>query len=126
MPDQVDYRLIDSSVTLTPAVSTGGTLSLPAVTGKYHYIYAITAQRTCATALVIGTGALTITTTNLSGSPQWQLGNAMAVGQIEKDIEIVFANCLRSQSAGTATTFVFPAPGTNVTWNATVWYTVGD
>ncbi len=121
--DGLDNPLAASlSVTLAPAANTGGTLTLPAAgANQFHYITAIEIRRH-ATAALAGTAGLSITTTNLTGSPSYRVGNAMVAGGTQKDVEMAYPIPLKSTVANTATTFVFPAPGAAVLWTATVWY----
>lgn len=111
-----------ASVLLQPAANTGGTLTLPAVAGKFHYITSIRISRS-ATAVLAGTATLAITTTNLPGSPAWRVGNVMAAGGTQRDVEYIFDDYpLKSLVANTATTIVLPAPGAAVLWDALVTY----
>ena len=114
-----------NSITASPTAGNAGTVTLPAVPGKYHYISAIHVQRS-ATAALAGTATLAITTTNIATAPQWQVGNAMAAGGTQLDIQAAFNPPLKSAVAGTATTLVMPAPGAAVLWNGTVFYMIGD
>jgi hypothetical protein len=75
------------------------------------------------TAALAGTAVLTITTTNLAGSLQWIVGNAMAAGGTQIDLEEEFQpNPLKSSVSNTNTTIVFPNPGAAVQWSCTAYY----
>lgn len=113
------------TVTATAAAGTGFTLTLPGATGQFHYITRIDIMRN-ATAALAGTATLLITTTNLPGSPVWSVGNAMIAGGTQVDVNATFQNPLKSSVAGTATTFVIPAPGAGVLYRANVHYYVGN
>jgi hypothetical protein len=113
------------AVTVTAAANAAATLTLPAAgAGLFHYITALHIART-ATAALAGTATLVITTTNLPGSMAFSVGNAMAAGGTQRDIEIRPANAIKSSVANTATTVVMPAPGAAVLWRAYVFYYVG-
>lgn len=114
-----------ASVTIAPAANTAGTITLPAVAGKYHYITRLDFMRN-ATAALAGSATLAITTTNLPGSLQWEVGNAMIAGGTQTDLSATLVPPLKSAVAGTATTIVFPQPGAAVLWNCTAHYCVGD
>jgi len=109
-------------VVIAPAANTGGTITLPAVAGQFHYITAIEIKR-AATAALAGTATLAITTTNLPGGGTWfRVGNAMVAGGTQTDVTKEFASPIKSSVVNTATTIVFPVPGAAVLWTATVWY----
>lgn len=111
------------AVVLAPALNTGGTLTLPAVTGECHYITSIQITRAASAALA-GSAVLDITSTNLNGL-NWKVGNAMAVGGTQKDVELSFGQPIRSAAPGVASTIVFPAPGAGVQWVVNVTYYTG-
>lgn len=112
-------------VTATAAANTAATATLAAGgAGLFHYITSINCMRN-ATAALAGTATLIITTTNLTGSPAWSVGNAMAAGGTQRDVEYVFHNPLKSTTANTATTVVMPAAGAAVLNRINVGYYVG-
>jgi len=109
----------------TAAANTGVTLTLPAAgAGLFHYITQINITRN-ATAALAGTATLVITTTNLPGTLAWSVGNAMAAGGTQIDVNISFANPLKCSVANTNTTIVMPAPGAAVLWRGNCHYYVG-
>lgn len=112
-------------VTATAAANTGFTLTLPAAgVGLFHYITYMRVARN-ATAALAGTATLVYTTTNLPGSPAWSVGNAMAAGGTQIDIDMSLSSPLKSAAANTATTIVVPAAGVAVLTRANVGYFVG-
>ena len=114
-----------TAVSATAAANTGVTATLPAAgVGLYHYITGIEIMRN-ATAVLLGTATLGITSTNLPGSLAWSVGNAMAAGGTQIDVNRSFDNPLKSSVANTATTIVCPAPGAAVLWRVNVYYYVG-
>lgn len=114
-----------ASVTIDPGAATGGTITLPAVAGKFHYITRLDFIRS-STAALAGTATLQVTTTNLPGSLAWRVGNAMVAGGTQVDLSAAYVPPMKSTVAGTATTFVFPSAGAAVLWNCTAHYCVGD
>lgn len=113
------------TVSSTAAANTGLTVTLPAAgAGLYHYITGIEITRN-ATAALAGTATLVITTTNLPGSRAWSVGNAMAAGGTQIDVNIARDSPIKSSAANTNTTIVMPAPGAAVLWRCNVDYYVG-
>lgn len=110
-----------TSVTISPAANTGGTITLPAVANAFHFITGLHVQRN-ATAALAGTATLAITMTNLPTGLTWRVGNAMAAGGTQADLDLLFVNPLQSVAAGVATTIIFPAPGAAVLWTATCYF----
>lgn len=106
--------------TFTAAANTGGTLTLPAVANAVHNILSIQITRV-ATAALAGSLILDITTTNLNGL-NFKVGNAMAAGGTQKDVELSPTYPIQSAAPGTASTIVFPAPGLDVSWIVNVTY----
>lgn len=117
-------RPADLAVTGTAAANTNLTITIPAVASHYHYITRIEIYRTATTALT-GSATLVITTTNLPGSLAWSVGNLMAAGGTQRDLEITFSNPLRSSAVNTNTTIVMPTPGAAVLWRCNVFYYTG-
>ncbi len=112
------------AVTVTAAANTGATLTIPSVAGLYHYITSLQISRN-ATAALAGTATLVITSTNLPGALAWSVGNAMAAGGTQRDVELSLTCPLKSSVAGTNTTIVMPVPGAAVLWRAVATYYVG-
>ena len=122
-------RVIEQSSTLcqsaTAAANTGLTITLPAAgAGLFHYITGIEITRN-ATAALLGSATLVITTTNLPGSRAWSVGHAMALGGTQIDVNIGRTSPIKSSVANTATTIVMPVPGAAVLWRCNVDYYVG-
>lgn len=111
-------------VTVTAAANTGATITLPAVAGLFIYITSLQIQRN-ATAALAGTATLVITSTNLPGSPAWSVGNAMAAGGTQTDLQYEPCLPLKASAAGVAVTVVMPIPGLAVLWRGNCSYYVG-
>lgn len=112
-------------VTATAAANTAATASLPAAgVGMFHYITSINIMRN-ATAALAGTATIIHTTTNLPGSPAWSVGNAMAAGGTQLDVDFRPTTPLKSLTANTATTVVAAAAGAAVLGRVNVSYYVG-
>lgn len=128
---QADYRIIAQPqptllwVTATAAAGTAITLTIPAPgAGLFHYITYLNVRR--ATNVAEAAAApLTITTTNLPGSPIWTVGTAVPLGGQVVDVDLQLSNPLKSSVANTATTIVAPDPGTNAIWRLNAGYYIG-
>lgn len=120
---KVNHHRVPLVVIQQPAANTGATLTLAAGgAGLFHYITHIRIERS-ATAALAGTASLAITTTNLNGLA-WKVGNLMAAGGTQIDVDQDFTVPIRSAAANTATTIVLPAPGLAVLFSAWVYYHV--
>jgi hypothetical protein len=112
-------------VTVTAAANTIATATLPAGgAGLFHYITYINCMRN-ATAALAGTATLIHTTTNLPGNPAWSVGNAMAAGGTQIDVDYQPAFPLKCSVANTNTTIVMPAAGLAVLNRVNVGYYLG-
>ena len=112
------------SATATGAAAAGVTLTIASPgAGLRHYITGIEITRN-ATAALAGTATLVVTTTNLPGSLAWSVGNAMAAGGTQIDVNREFVHPLQSSAQATATTIVAPAPGAAVLWRINAYYYV--
>jgi hypothetical protein len=112
-------------VTATAAANTAATATLPAAgVGMFHYITSIEITRN-ATAALAGTATIIHTSTNLPGTPAWSVGNAMAAGGTQRDVEYQPACPLKSLVANTNTTVVAAAGGAAVLGRVNVSYYVG-
>lgn len=113
-------------VTVTAAVNTAATITLPAAgVGLFHYITNIHLVRAAAAAVVGGGAAQVVTSTNLPGSPAWSHGDAMAAGTTAIDLDFTPTTPLKSSVANTATTIVMPAPGLTILNRGNCSYFVG-
>ena len=112
-------------VTATAVANAIATATLAAAgAGLFHFITNIHLTRN-ATAALAGTATLVHTSTNLPGNPAWSVGNAMAAGGSQLDLEYTPATPLKSSVANTATTIVMPAAGLAVLNRINVSYYVG-
>lgn len=112
-------------VTAVSAANASATISLPAAgAGLFHYITNIHLMRN-ATAVLLGSATLIHTSTNLPGSPAWSVGNVMAAGGTQLDLDYSPTTPLKSLAANTITTIVMPAAGLAVLNRANVSYYVG-
>lgn len=122
-----DFMIVNTfmpvvSVTNTGAAAAGVTLTIPAPpAGLFNYITGIEVSRT-ATAALAGTATLVITTTNFPNAHAWSVGNAMAAGGTQLDIQNQYTQPIKSALAATATTIVCPAPGAAVLWRTNAYY----
>lgn len=122
----IQVRNIPSNlhVTATAAANTNAVATLPLVAGMFHYITNINIVRN-ATAALAGTATLIHTSTNLPGSPAWSVGNAMAAGGTQEDVNYSPTTPLKSSVAGTNTTITAVAGGAAVLGRVNVSYYLG-
>lgn len=112
-------------VTATAAANTAATATLPAAgAGLFHYITNINITRN-ATAALAGTATIIHTTTNMTGSPAWSVGNAMAAGGTQVDVNEQYPSPIKCSVANTNTTIVAAAGGAAVLGRVNVGYYVG-
>lgn len=113
------------SISATGAAAAAVTLTIPApAAGLFNYITSIDITRN-ATAALAGTATLVVTTTNLPGTLAWSVGNAMAAGGTQIDVNKDYTQPIKSTAAATATTIVAPVPGAAVLWRLNANYYVG-
>lgn len=109
----------------TAAANTLAVATLPAAgPGLFHFVTRISMVRN-ATAVLLGSATLIHTSTNMPGSPAWSVGNVMAAGGTEFDVDYTPGIGLRSLVANTATTFTMQAAGAAVLNRVNVSYYVG-
>ena len=107
-------------VTAVGASGAAVTLTLPAVAAQFHYITFIEIVKYAAAALTGAATPVTVTTTNLPGTPAFTFTTAGAIGTSERDIYNP-NKAIKAAAVNTATTIVCPAT-TGVIWRVNVWY----
>ena len=114
-------KAADQSATITAAAGSAATLTLPAVTGLFHYITRMIIQRHTSALLIAAATPIVVTTTNMPGSKAFSFpADAATQGTVAQEI-LEPSNPMRSSASGTATTVVMPAI-TSVIWRATADY----
>lgn len=116
---QVSAR-IDSPAQSSTSASTGATLTLTPNGGESVYLYTVDIDN-CSNATGGPVGAvLSITTTNISGSPVWTVGTGSTTvatpggpGLCQPSLKIQYPTGLKSATPGTPVTFVLPTFATN-------------
>ncbi len=106
----------------TSAVNAALTVTLPAVSGQFHYITSIQIQKLYN---VIGVASATgniITTTNLPGNPAFTTEQlASAAGTVVTVVSLSMTSPIKSSVVNTATTIVMPQQLQTI-WRANVNY----
>lgn len=104
--------------------TSAATITVPAPPDSLQFVYIIGIDITnCAGASAVTAAAPTfITTTNLSGAPQYALGSGVTAGQCTATPSVAFTNTLRATTAGAAVTFILPTFATNQTVSVNVYY----
>lgn len=124
---QQSSQRLDAALAAQHSHTSAATLTLAAPPGQYVYITGLDISN-CEGATTVTVAAPTyITTTGISGSPQYQVGSGpgTAPGVCSPTPPIDFATPLKSQTAGTNVTFVLPTFITNQTISLNVYYTTG-
>lgn len=120
MPYFPEGQVAPLAVTATGASGAAVTATLPAVAGAYHYLSRIEVTQYAAAATSGSATPVTVTTTNLPGSPALTFPTALAIGTQTQQVWEPVA-LLRAAAAGTATTIVCPAT-TGIIWRVNVIY----
>lgn len=118
-----DSSPADLTVTSTGAANAAITISIPNVSGKFHYITMIEIVKYVTAAIAASATPINITTTNLRNTVI-TMRNVGSIADIETAL-YQFTNPLKSTTVNTATTIVMPAV-TGVVWYATVHYYVAN
>lgn len=105
---------LDAATTVSTAVTTGATITLTPNGGETVYIYQVDIEN-CAGTAVTPAGQTNVTTTNLTGSPIWQIASGSTTGACAQMMSIAYPTGLKATAPGTAVTFVLPAFATNQT-----------
>lgn len=107
--------------------TTGATITITVPeSNKFAYITAIDISNCQGAAAVTPAAPTYITTTNLTGAPQYQVGSGPATaGTCSQTSIINFATPLKSTTAGTNVTFVLPAFITNQVLSVNVYFFFG-
>lgn len=104
--------------------STGATITItPPAGNDFIYITGIDISN-CAGAAVTPAAPTYITTTNITGSPQYQVGSGAGTGLCQP-ASYDFSTPLRAAVLGTAVTFVLPSFVTNQVISVNVYYYTG-
>jgi hypothetical protein len=108
---QVPPAVLTQVATAVSVANTSIRLKLPPNgPGLFHYIVVLQVTRTCTTTIA-GTAVLTISTSNVPGSPAFTMGNACPAGATLNDVTIQPGYPIRSTAANTETEFLCPAIG---------------
>ena len=108
---QAEQRAALLHVSITAAVNTAVTATLPApAAGLFHYITSVQLVKVYSALGVAAGAGVVITSTNLPGTPAWTTEQAAgAVGTAVRVIDYQPTTPLRSAAAAIATTFAAPA-----------------
>lgn len=111
---QTQARL-DTATQVATSATSAATLTLTPSGSQSVVIWGIDVQNCAGATAVTAAAPTTITTTNISGSPAWTLGSGVTAGLCTQSYSVTYSNGLKSQTPGTAVTFVLPAFATNQT-----------
>lgn len=114
-------RPADLQVTSVGASGAAVTLTLPAPGANlFHHIARVSLTLYNVAARTGGATPVTVTSTNLPGSPAWTFPSAGAIGTVDRVLEF-WDIPLKSSAANTASTIVCPAT-TSVIWRVSAAY----
>lgn len=111
---QVAARL-DSATQVGTSATSAATITLTPNGGEAVYVYEIDVNNCAGASAVTAAAPTTITTTNLTGSPNWTLGSGVTAGACAQAFSVSYPGGLKATAPGTAVTFVLPTFATNQT-----------
>ena len=109
--------------------TTGATITLTPTSGQFVYITGIDISNCAGAAAVVPAAPTYITTTNLTGAPQYQAGTGLATtgaGTCQPPIAVSFSSPLKATVITTSVTFVLPTFATNQTISVNVYWYSGN
>jgi hypothetical protein len=115
----------DSATAVGHSHTTGATITLTPTAGQFVYVTGLDISNCQTTTGVTPAAPTYITTTNITGAPQYQLGTGAltAPGTCTPTSVMEFSTPVRSAAVTTAVTFVLPAFATNQVVSVNVyWY----
>lgn len=108
-------------VTATAATGAAATASLPAPgAGLFNYITSVDIQLYATAARTGSATPVTVTSTNLPGSPAWLFPTAQTIGTVAR-YDVPIATAIKSSAANTATTIAAPVATAGL-WRINVGY----
>lgn len=115
----------DAAMLVAHSHTQAATLTLTSAPNQYVYVTGMDISN-CETGTAVAAGSPAyITTTGLSGSPQYQVGTGPATaGTCSPTQTFAFAKPLKAQAIGTNVTFVLPASVANRILSVNVYYFV--
>lgn len=114
-PVQQSSARLDSAAQVTTSATSAATLTLTPNGGEVVYIYEIDVQNCAGASAVTAAAQTSITTTNLTGTPSFQLGSGTTAGACAQNVSMQYPTGLKATAVGTAVTFVLPTFATNQT-----------
>lgn len=110
---------IQNGLTATAAAGSAVTLTIPAPpAGQFHFIWVLQITKTAAALLTAGAVPVTVTTTNIPGTPSFDFDAAADAQGTSVPMTLQPVAPIKSILAATATTIVCPATP-NVIWKVT-------
>lgn len=121
---QVERVPMTLGIQNTGAAGAAVTLTIPLVTGLFHYLDWVRIEHFATALLVVAAAPVIVTTTNIPGTPSFNFrADAVAQGTLTEKV-IQCGAPFRSSVAGTNTTIVCPAT-TAVIWRVSAAYRLG-
>ncbi len=106
---------LDAANQASTSAATGATITITPNGSESVYIFEIDIQNCAGGTAVTAANPTSVTTTNLTGSPIWTIGSGVTAGLCTQSFSVSYPTGLKSQTPGTAVTFVLPTFATNQT-----------
>lgn len=123
---QFSAQHLDWATAAAHSHTTAATVTITAAPAMFIYVTGLDVSN-CETGTAVGAAAPTyITTTGLTGAPQYQIGSGpVAAGTCSPTSSFAFATPIKSTTAGTNVTFVLPTFIANQIVSLNVYYYIG-
>jgi hypothetical protein len=102
--------------------TTASTITLTPLASQFVYIDAIEFDNCAGAGAVTAAAATSVTSTNLVGSPIWQMGSGTAAGSCVQSRFLEFPNAMKASAPGTNVTFVLPTFAANQTIRFSIYW----
>lgn len=119
----------DAATAVGHSHTSAATITLTPTSGQFVYITGLDVSNCSGAAAVTAAAATYVTTTNITGAPQYQVGTGLPVtglGTCQPTHVVYFTGPVRSSVVTTAVTFVLPTFATNQTISVNVYWYSGN
>lgn len=106
---------LDSATRVDTNVTSASTTTLTPNAGESVYVEEVDVHSCAGGSAVTAAAPTTVTTTNLVGSPAFTVASGATAGVCTQTLVVQYPFLLKSQTPGTAVTFVMPTFATNQT-----------
>jgi hypothetical protein len=121
-PVQQTATMNNAATAAAHSHTSAATITITVPAGNYAYITGLDISD-CATGTAVTAAAPTyVTTTNITGAPQYQIGSGVTAGLCQPTASLAFSQPIKSAVPGTNVTFVLPTFATNQVDSVNVYY----